>query len=312
MTHDRELIYIYLGSNGQIMSKALALILILAILQPGASTFWRASISTNSSSWSIYRLSDNLSFDSEGSIKGSVSPVTAKGRILGCYHSRYAHISSNDVHLDERTNAREGRVVSDEITRFRAYSNDNAVINNITKPSGSPVYTFKYWEVWPVLLISRKELDYSGAEINDRDMVYNNLDYVGTSHFYGKELHRSRVCGLDLERMNATVGATDDSLLSYDFMPTKSTLYRDESKASSLTRIKYKQADTDQLSANTINAIQEGDDVFYGDFNINTSLLMRSTYENATHNDPWLELCYCNPDGLLDYNRSVINRAAFS
>jgi hypothetical protein len=274
------------------MFKILAFILILALLQPGASFTWSAHVGTNSSLWSIYRLSDNISFDSESTIDGNISPVIAKGWALGCYHSRYAHISSNDVRLDERTNAKEGRVTSDEVTHFRAYSGDDMVIGNMTKPRGSPVYILKIWEASPALLISRKDLAYSGSEINDRDLVYNNLDYAGTSHLYSKELSRSRVCGLQLERMNATVRATDDSILSYNFMPTKATLYREESRASSLTRLKYKQADTDQFSR---NAIQEGDDIFYGDFSINTSLLMKSTYENTTCNDTWLGLCYCNP-----------------
>jgi hypothetical protein len=68
-----------------------------------------------------------------------------------------------------------------------------------------------------------------------------------------------------LERMNATVRATNESILSYDFMPTKSTLYREEARASSLSRLKYRQAGTDQLAhvRGRVNSIQEGDEAFY-------------------------------------------------
>lgn len=276
----------------------------MAITIPlGASVFWGASIDTDTSSWSIYRQSSNRSLDVDDYINGTISPVevTSRGRVIEGLHSRYAHIDTNDILLQESTSAKEGRLITDEVTYLRSYNTAN-VVRTIDKPSGSPVYTFNFFEAWPAILASRRDVAYSGAEINDRDMFSNNLDNVGSSFLYGKELTRSRVCGLTPTKMNATVEATDDAILSYSFMPTKNTIYQEDAKSSGLARLKYRQASSDQLSwiRGRVSVANEGDEVFLGDYNLNANLRMRSAYENNTAtSDAWLGFCYQDPQEIV-------------
>gem|GEM_PF-5528192 len=46
------------------------------------AAYWSSSVDTNSSHWSIYRESSNISFNLSSSVEGKISPVESCGRIL--------------------------------------------------------------------------------------------------------------------------------------------------------------------------------------------------------------------------------------
>jgi hypothetical protein len=72
----------------------------LAMLTSNAMAYyWSSSVNTNSTHWSIYRESSNISFNLSSSVKGKISPVEFHGRTLGSYQSYYEEIKANDVRL---------------------------------------------------------------------------------------------------------------------------------------------------------------------------------------------------------------------
>jgi len=102
------------------------------------SASWSSTVSTNSGSWSIFRQSENLSFDYSQSVQGQISPVDYRGRSLSPYHSYYKDLNVNDVRLKERTAALQGSYSSEEQLLLKSSIN-NSVNMTIVKPAGSDV-----------------------------------------------------------------------------------------------------------------------------------------------------------------------------
>jgi hypothetical protein len=92
----------------------------------------------------------------------------------------------------------------------------------IDKPIGTDIYSIEYEnEQWPVIIKASKTLAYSGQQINDRDFEGNNGDFVGANFLYNHELSKEQRSVIWLQRMNASVLATNDTILSAEFKPTK-------------------------------------------------------------------------------------------
>jgi hypothetical protein len=271
----------------------LTLLSLTALISLCSGVFWSGSVDnlTDGSSWSIYRYSDNFSFDLSSSVEGSIEAisVTPDGRIMSPYHQSYTDVVANDVLLKERTAALEGIYSSDEAINLDASVNDVDV--HIIKPNNSGIWTIKWEENWPVVLNTTRTVDYAGLGINDRECIGNDLDAVSSSFLFNQELSKEREAYMRLERMNTTVVATNDTIIRADFMPTRSTDYKLESHSTGIADLMYRQ----------INAQREiasyDEERYSGTYDISRWILMRSNFTEYEDETDWLS---CSIGGCLD------------
>ncbi len=265
--------------------------LVLALISSASAASWSSKVSTNSSSWSIYRQSESLNFDYSQSVQGTISPINYHSRTLSPYYSGYQEINVNDVRLRDRTSAFQGTYSSEGLMSLRA-DTTNSVYLDLNKPAGSPVYTIEYFEEWPVILKSSKILEYSGREINDREFAGNNLDFAGSDLLYNKELSKETNIGLLLKKMMATVLATNDAILSADFMPLKEMDYRIAANTTGIATLKYRQTGSSyKIKPGVYPALSEGEERYYGIYDITRHIHMKSDFQNCTLIDYWLPCC---------------------
>ena len=258
---------------------------------------WSSSVDTNSSHWSIYRQSSNISFDLSSSVGGEISPVESHGRILKPYQSYYEEIGANDVRLRERTSALEGSYKSaDEITmQSTVYPNDINIL--VDKPVGTNIYTIEYTgEQWPVFMKSSRAIAYSGQQINDRSFEGNNGDFVGTNFLHNHVLSKEQMSVIWLQRMNATVLATNDAILRAEFQPTKYLGYLITANTTGIADLRYRfRSPHYDVKHQNYPALSEGDERYYGTYNLARKIEMRSTFEDDdTSEYDWLPCCCTN------------------
>lgn len=260
--------------------------LLLAWLTFSASAAsWSGSVITDSDSWYIYRESSNLSFSFEQSVEGQISPVDFRGRSISPFHSFYENVKLNDVRIKERTAALEGSLSTEELLTL--YSSVNNSVNaSWYKPAGSDLWVIDFYEKWPVKFSYSKTMDYSGKEINNRDFIGNNKDYVGANFLYNTEFSKERTIKASLERLNATILATDESLQDVQLKATRSTEYKLKAHTSGITNFKYRQVGPDEEIANA------GDEMYVGVYDIEKNILMKSRSDLYKEEDGWLPCCY--------------------
>ncbi|MCR3884838.1 hypothetical protein P0O24_09065 [Methanotrichaceae archaeon M04Ac] len=269
-------------------------ILLLAGLISSASaasyTFGVDNVTDGSSFW-ISRQSANMSFDLSGSVEGDILPiaVTPAGRVLSPFISGFADLAANDVRLRERTAALQGTYSSEGVVSLRSEAEAD-VNRTYFKPAGSDLWTITLEENWPVTLNATKTLDYIGKGINDRDCAGNNGDSVGASFLYNRELSRERNVALRLDRLNATVVATNDTIVRADVFPTRSTLYDITSHSTGIADLRYRQTDS---RGDLINL---GEERYTGTYDITRKVEMVLIYTNETNNTDWLSCCVSGCD----------------
>ena len=282
--------------------KPLAIIIIVAFaltLNTNA-IYWSSRIDTNSSHWSIYRESSNISFNLSSSVEGKISPVESRYRSLHPYQSYYEEVGTNDVRLRERTNALEGSYKStDEITMQSVVYPDEIEIT-VDKPVGTDIYAIEYEnEQWPVIIKASKTLAYSGQQINDRDFEGNNGDFVGANFLYNHELSKDQRSVIWLQRMNASVLATNDAILSAEFKPTKYLGYLIQANTTGIADLSYRLRDSKyDVRHQNYPALSEGEERYYGAYNLSRKIEMRSVFEKSDDTDAddfsgycWLPCC---------------------
>jgi hypothetical protein len=254
----------------------------IALTLNANADYWWSSVDTNSSHWSIYRQSQNLSFHMSGSVEGSVSPVDINGRTISPHLSYYVDVGSNDVRLRQRTSALEGNYKSAEEMMLESRSYPEEIEITVDKPAGTDIYTIEYKnEIWPVFASASRTLDYSGKQINDRDFEGNNGDFVGANFLYNRELTKEQRSIIWLQRMNATVLATDEAILLAEFKPTKYLGYLMQAKTNGIADLSYRQRDYRyDVRHQMYPAVSEGDERYYGEYNLARKIEMRSTFED--------------------------------
>lgn len=257
---------------------------ILALVSSANAASWSGSVKTDSDAWYITRESSNLSFTYEQSVQGKISPVDYRGRTLSPYHTLYEDVLINDVGVRERTAALLGAFSSEEQLLLKSSIN-NSVNMTLVKPEGSDVYTIDFYEHWPVKLSCSKSMNYSGKEINNREFVGNNHDYVGANFLYNHEFSKERSLDMSLERMNATILATDEAIELGEVKATRDTQYRLQTHSSDIASFKWRQVDADDTILNA------GDERFVGVYDIVKNIRMKSRFDTIRKEDEWLPCC---------------------
>ncbi len=273
------------------------IIVVLALSSNVYGVYWSSSVDTNSSHWSIHRQSSNISFNLSSSVEGKISPVESRGRILSPYQSYYEEVGTNDVRLRQRTSSLAGSYkTSDEIMmQSVVYPDEIEII--VEKPEGTDLYTIEYKnEKWPIFIKASRSLAYSGQQINNRDYEENNGDFVGANLLYNHELSKEQWTVIWLQRLNATVLATNDSILLAEFKPTKYLGYIINSKTTGIADLSYRLRDSQyDIKHQNYPALSEGEERYYGNYDISRKIEMRSVFKKSDDTDDevdsWLPCC---------------------
>ena len=77
-------------------------------------------------------------------------------------------------------------------------------------------------------------MTYSGKEINNREFVGNNRDYIGANFLYNHDFSKERSLNISLERLNSTILATDEAIYQARVKVTRDTRYTLKSTAQAL------------------------------------------------------------------------------
>jgi hypothetical protein len=285
------------------MIKIFMTALVLALISGAQAASWSGSVKTDSDSWYLYRESSNLSFDFTQKVKGQISPVDFRGRTLSPFHSFYENVKLNDVCVKERTAALEGSLSTEELLTLKSSIN-NSVNASWYKPAGSDLWTIDFYEKWPVKLSYSKTMAYSGFGINNRDFVGNNQDFVGANFLYNTEFSKERTLNASLERLNATILATDESLQSVLVKATRSTEYKLKAHTTGIANFKYRQVGADEEIVNA------GDERFAGVYDIEKSILMKSRFDLYRGEDDWLPCCYGGWSDMRYYDQKGFGKSA--
>ena len=273
------------------------LLMIFALSSNVCGVYWSSNIDTNSSHWSIYRESNNISFNLTSFVEGKISSVGSRYRSLNPYQSYYEEVRTNDVRLRQRTNALEGSYKStDEIMmQSTVYPNDIDIL--VDKPIGTDIYKIEYEnEQWPVFIKAGRTLVYSGKQINDRDFEGNNGDFVGANFLYNHELSKEQRSVIWLQRMNASVLATNDTILSAEFKPTKYLGYLIQANTTGIADLSYRLRDSHyDFTHQNYPALSEGEERYYGSYDLARKIEMKTVFEKFNDTDEevdsWLPCC---------------------
>ena len=286
--------------------EALAMIFVIvaaAMTINANAVYWSSSIDTNMSHWSIYRQNSNIDFNLSGSIDGKISQVDFHGRTLNPYQAYYAEVGTNDVRLRERTSALAGIYRSADEINMQSNA-DNSVDIFINKPIGTNIYTIEYYEQWPAFLASSRAIAYSGQQINDREFEGNNGDFVGATLLYNHELSKKSRSVLWLQRMNATVLSTNDTILQAEFEPTKYLGFQITANTTGIADLRYKfRSQQYDVKHQNYPALTKGEERYYGKYSLARKIEMRSIFENYPHEEEWLPCCTNGGTDMMSYDK---------
>jgi len=262
----------------------LVLLFFLVAAAPASAASWSGLVKTDSGTWSVVRESSNLTFNYEQSVHGQIAPVHYRNRTLSPVYSNYEDIEKNDVHVKERTAAMEGSFRSEGALKLFS-SIDDTVNLSINKPAGSDIYDIEFYEHWPVKLSYSKSMNYSGKEINNREFVGNSKDYAGANFLYNQEFSKERSMKMSLDRMNATILATDETINLGEVKATRDTQYRLQTHSTGIASFKWRQVDADD------SILNEGNERYVGVYDIAKNIRMKSRFDLSRNDDSWLPCC---------------------
>lgn len=289
-------------------SQVLLILWILLILLEGCASadFWSASVGTNTSSWGIYRESGNISFSYEQHVSGKVDMVDGpNNRSLSPYYSCFSDVKINDVSIRERVAALKGTYKSDELMAMQSRS-DTVIDRTAEKPAGSDEYTISYHETWPVIMIQRKSMAYSGNGINARETAGNNLDYAKANFLYSDDFVKDTTIRLSLSRLNATVVATDNGIERAERRATRYTDFRVRAHATGISDMSYLQSGS-MFTGKPISGyeiINAGEERYYGVYNMTRIIKMQTIENKPVSEDSWLPCCSGGWDDMSPSDRA--------
>jgi hypothetical protein len=221
------------------------------------------------------RQSINATLDVTGSAVGE-----------GRYY-RYTDMNFDEVRARERVAASNGSLDTSESIHVITTPIDPVEVNLIKFP-GSQIYQITVNETWPVVIATRRSIDYIGKGISDRDFLGNNLDYIDASHLYVQDLKEERAAFLELRNawFEGILDNETKTIISDKFMPSKTTDYILKSRFKGHAVLKYRQAAYDRTTA------KESVESYLGSFAIDRRITMDSTGRNFSEREAiWLPCC---------------------
>jgi hypothetical protein len=147
---------------------------------------------------------------------------------------------------------------------------------SITNPAVSDLYAIEFYERWLVRLYYSNSLSYAGKQINNREFMGNNRDYVGANFLYNQAFSKERSLNMSLERLNATLFATDEAIDLGEVKATRDTQYRLQSHSTGIASFKYLQA-----GAGEGEILNAGDERFVGTYDIVKNIRMKSRFDQG-------------------------------
>jgi len=171
----------------------------------------------------------------------------------------------------------------------------------MTKVANSPYILVNYFESWPVIIKSSRQINYSGENINDMSFVGNNQDYLASNFLYNKKLFAKTNAGMLLTDMNVTVLAMllpqsskfNDTLISARFKPDREMIYGIWAESTGIADLKYKLTDSEYDFKHSIypTAI-ESDERYVGRFSIRRSISSKTVFLNSTTDNGGIPCCF--------------------
>lgn len=300
--------------NMKLWPLAMLLIVVFALSSNVCAVYWSSSVSANSSHWSIYRQSSNISFDLSSSVNGNVSPVDispieSRGRILSPYQSYYEEVAANDVRLRQRTSSLQGSYKSEDEIKMKSVIYPDEIEITVEKPAGTDLYTIEYKnEIWPVFIKSSRALAYSGLQINSRDFEENNGDFVGANFLYNRELSKEIRSVIWLKRMNATVLTTNDSIQLAQFKPTKYLGHEIEANTTGIADFSYRFRDSQyDIKHQNYPALSEGEERYWGKYDLHRKINMKFNFTQINDTDDeadsWLPCCHAGWSDMMYFDK---------
>ena len=128
-------------------------------------------------------------------------------------------------------------------------------------------------------------MNYSGKEINNREFVGNSKDYAGANFLYNQEFSKERSLKMSLDRMNATILATDETINLGEVKATRDTQYRLQTHSTGIASFKWRQVDADD------SILNEGNERYVGVYDIAKNIRMKSRFDLSRNDDSWLPCC---------------------
>lgn len=261
-------------------------VLMLLVISLDTASCWRSyEIHEYDTGWSTgRRYTMNISMDLYGHALGTGE------------HSRYTEIDINHVSMSERVSAKNGTMEAEDRIALEAAGDNVNTTSTLVKIPGTQNYMLSVNEVFPVVITTSSKIDYRGAGISDRETFINNLDRVGTSYLYTKDLRKDRECDMYLKSawFQLSMNDSTDTIISDLFRPNKNIRYSISSHSSGLVMQRYRQY-SDKTPAS------EGLNSYWGNFDIRSSIDMGSIGKNLGLEESWV--------GKNTYDAAVINEA---
>jgi len=123
-------------------------------------------------------------------------------------------------------------------------------------------------------------------EISNRDFVGNNQDLVGANFLYSQDFSKESTLNMSLDRLNATILATDEGINRELIKATRDTHYKLHAHSTGISSFKYRQMGADGTILNA------GDERFVGNFDIAKDIRMKSRFDKYEKDDEWLPCCF--------------------
>ncbi|MGB9901856.1 hypothetical protein [Methanothrix sp.] len=263
-----------------------AVLMILLLISLDTASCWRSyEIHEYDTGWSTgRRFTMNLSMDLYGYALGTGD------------HSRYTEIDINHVSMSERVAAKNGTMEEEDRISLEAAGDNVNATSTLVKIPGTQNYVLSVNEAWPVVLSTSSTLDYRGAGVSSRETFINNLDRVGISYLYTKDLRKERACDMYLKSawFQLSMNDSTDTIISDLFRPNKNIHYSISSHSSGLVMQRYRQY-SDKTPAS------EGFDSYWGSFDIRSVIDMGGRGKNIGLEESWV--------GKNTYDAAVINEA---
>jgi hypothetical protein len=274
------------------MHKSVYIMLLMAMLIGGVSgESWTGQVITNTSSWQITRHSTNLTMDISGYVEGTISPVERQGRILSPYAYYSKYVDGNAAQIKERTVAYQGKYSAEDMLKM--ISKISSVGYELDKPSGTPIWRVEFYADWPVLINSSRSIDYIGRNINDRESIDDGEDNVGAAFLYNIKLTKEQYFNLSSRSLNATIIATNESILSANLDENKDLDYGLKVHSTGIADLKFKQSGSQySVESGNYEILSENEERYVGNYNIIRKIKMKSNHTwEKVEDDGWLPCC---------------------